>query len=77
MENYKGFYTNLKSKQEKNGFALRSLHFSLGNFIFNNSYLTEMNQECPEQLIESISKQSSRRKSKGWFNKMFESSEEL
>ena len=77
MENYKGFYTNLKSKQEKNGFSLRSLHFSLGNFIFNNSYLTEMNQECPEQLIESISKQSSRRKSKGWFNKMFESSEEL
>ena len=27
-----------------------------------------MNQECPEQLIESISKQASRKKSKGWFN---------
>ena len=77
QENYRGFYTNLQAKQEKNGFELRSLHFSLGNFIFNNSYLTEMNQECPEKLIESISKQASRRKSKGWFNKMFESSEEL
>ena len=77
MENYRGFYTNLKSKQEKNGFQLQSLHFSLGNFIFNNSYLTEMNQQCPEKLIESISKQASRRKSKNWFSKMFESSEDL
>ena len=76
MENFKGVYTNLKVKQEKNGFQLRLIHFSVGNFIFNNSYLSQMNTECPSKLIESISKQASRKKSRGWL-KMFSSSDEL
>ena len=36
IENFKGVYTNLKSKQEKYGFELRSFHFSTGEFILKN-----------------------------------------
>ena len=75
-ENFKSVYTNLRSKQEKHGFELRSLHFSLGNFVFNNSYLKEINMECPAKLIDSIAKQASRKKSRGWLGKIFSSSEE-
>ena len=77
MKNFKGVYTNLKAKQDTNGFQLRSMHFSAGNFIFNNSYLSQMNTECPAKLIDSISKQASRRKSGGWLSKVFSSSDEL
>ena len=39
--------------------------------MFNNSYLKAMNKECPAQLIDSVSKQSARRKKGGWFSKVF------
>ena len=77
VENFKGVYTNLKSKQEKYGFELRSFHFSTGDFILNNSYLKAMNAECPKNLINSISKQAARRKKGGWFGKLFGDGEEL
>ena len=77
MKNFKGVYINLKAKQEKNGFQLRSMHFSVGNFILNNSYLSQLNTECPAKLIDSISKQASRKKGGGWFGSMFSSSDKL
>jgi len=77
MENFKGVYTNLKSKQEKHGFELKSFHFSTGKFILNNSYLNAINSECPRDLIDSISKQAARRKKGGWFGKLFGDGEEL
>ena len=36
------FLYEFKNKQDKNGFELRYLHYSLGNFMFRNSYLSEM-----------------------------------
>ena len=74
-ENYKSFYTNLKNKQDKNGFELRYLHYSLGNFMFKNSYLSEINYECPKQLIKTIQHQAGRKKSGGWFDNMFDSND--
>ena len=74
MDNFPSFYTNLKVKKEENGFELMSMHFSLGEFIFNNSYLTQFNNECPSNLISSISKQVSRRKGGGWFSRIFRES---
>ena len=74
MDNFPSFYTNLKVKKEENGFELMSMHFSLGEFIFNNSYLTQFNNECPSNLISSISKQVSRRKGEGWFSRIFRES---
>ena len=72
MDNFPSFYTNLKVKKEKYGFELKSMHFSLGKFIFKNSYLTQFNNECPSNLISSISKQVSRRKGGGgWFSRIF------
>ena len=41
------------------------------NYIFNNSYLKAMNKECPKSVIHSIAKQSYRKKSGGWFSKLF------
>ena len=77
IDNFKGVYTNLKSKQEKHGFELKSFHFSTGEFILNNSYLNAINSECPRDLIDSISKQAARRKKGGWFGKLFGDGEEL
>ena len=71
-ENYKSFYTNLKAKQENNGFELRYLHFSLGNFMFRNTYLTEINYECPKQLMSTIGYQAGRKKSGSFIDKMFD-----
>ena len=71
IKNFKSVYVNLKSKQEKYKFQLRSLHFSLGNFVLNNSFLKEINSECPKKLIDSISKQSRRKAKKSWIGKVF------
>ena len=77
IKNFKGVYKNLKIKQEKHGFELRSFHFSTGEFILKNSYLKSINSECPKTVIDSISKQAARRRSKGWFSKIFSTNEEL
>ena len=66
MKNFKSVYTTLNSKREKYKFELVSLPFSLGSFIFNNSYLSAINQEWPKKLIDSIGKHSSFGKKKGW-----------
>ena len=66
MKNFKSVYTTLNSKREKYKFELISLPFSLGSFIFNNSYLSAINQEWPKKLIDSIGKHSSFGKKKGW-----------
>jgi len=76
-DNFKGVYTNLKSKQEKHGFELKSFHFSTGEFILNNSYLNAINSECPRDLIDSISKQAARSRRTGWFGRLFGDGEEL
>ena len=77
MDNFKGVYKNLKVKQEKHGFELRSFHFSTGEFILKNSYLKARDEECPKNLINSIAKQAARKKSKSWLSKVFSSNEEL
>jgi GTP-binding protein EngB required for normal cell division len=66
MKNFKSVYTTLNSKREKYKFELVSLPFSLGSFMFNNSYLSAINQEWPKKLINSIGKHSSFGKKKGW-----------
>ena len=66
MKNFKSVYTTLNSKREKYKFELISLPFSLGSFLFNNSYLSSINQEWPKKLIHSIGKHSSFGKKKGW-----------
>jgi len=66
MKNFKSVYTTLNSKREKYKFELVSLPFSLGSFMFNNSYLSAINQEWPKKLINSIGKHSSFGKKGGW-----------
>lgn len=77
MNNFRAVYTNLKAKQEKYNFELRSFDFSVGNFVFNNSYLKEMNYECPKSVLNSIAKQSRRNPKKGWLGSMFSNNDEI
>ena len=77
MNNFRAVYTNLKAKQEKYGFQLRSFDFSVGNFVFNNSYLKEMNYECPRSVLNSIAKQTKRNSKKGWLGSMFSNNDEI
>ena len=77
MNNFRAVYTNLKAKQEKYKFELRSFDFSVGNFVFNNSYLKEMNYECPKSVLNSIAKQSRRNPKKGWLGSMFSNNDEI
>jgi hypothetical protein len=65
-KNFRSVYTALKSKQEKHNFELVSIPFSLGSFMFNNSYLSDINQEWPKKLIDSIGKHSSFGRDNGW-----------
>ena len=66
MKNFKSVYTTLNSTRKKYKFELVSLPFSLGSFLFNNSYLSAINQEWPKKLIHSIGKHSSFDKPGGW-----------
>lgn len=66
MDNFKSVYTTLNSKREKYNFELVSVPFSLGSFMFNDSYLYKINKEWPKKLIISIGKHSSYGKKKGW-----------
>jgi GTP-binding protein EngB required for normal cell division len=77
MNNFRAVYTNLKAKQDKYNFELRSFDFSVGNFVFNNSYLKEMNYECPRSVLNSIAKQSRRNSKKGWLGSMFSNNDEI
>ena len=77
INNFRAVYTNLKAKQEKYNFELRSFDFSVGNFVFNNSYLKEMNYECPRSVLNSIAKQSRRKAKKGWLGSMFSNNDEI
>ena len=77
INNFRAVYTNLKAKQEKYNFELRSFDFSIGNFVFNNSYLKEMNYECPRSVLNSIAKQSRRKAKKGWLGSMFSNNDEI
>ena len=43
--------------------------------MFRNSYLSEMNYDCPKQLIKTIQHQAGRKKSGGWFDNMFDSND--
>ena len=77
INNFRSVYTNLKAKQEKYKFQLRSFDFSVGNFVFNNSYLKQMNYECPRLVLNSIAKQTKRKSKKGWLGTMFSNNDEL
>ena len=64
---FKSVFTTLNSKKKKYPkLQIRHLPFSVGDFMFNNSYLSTINQEWPKKLIRSITKQSSYDKKKGW-----------
>ena len=65
-KDFKSVYTNLKSKRDKHGFELVSLPFSIGSFMFDNSYLHGINQEWPDKLVKSIGKHSSFKKKNRW-----------
>jgi len=58
MNEFKAVYTMLRDKREKHKFKLVSLPYSLGTFIFKNSYLSEKCEESPKRLIKSIGKHS-------------------
>ena len=75
MKNFKSVYANLKQKEKKHNFDLRILHYSIGNLIFKNSYLSSINDDCPKNIIQSISQQAYRKNEDSVIGKFFKSKE--
>ena len=76
-EHFASTYLNLKVKQERYDFELKTLHFSVGEFMFNNSFVQPLNTECPKNVIDSIHFQSSGKKEKGFFQRLFSSKDDM
>ena len=76
-DKFTSLYKILKFKQDKYDFELKIMHFSVGNFILNNSFIEKLNTECPRNILDSIHYQSSGKKEEGFFNRIFSSKDEM
>ena len=78
IKNFASVNTNLQDKKARRKHKLdpknpwlRVQHYSIGDFIFNNSYLINQNDECPQRIINSISKHTDKDRKDGFLDKLF------